>query len=96
MTRHLLRALAIAALAWPLAAAAQVRAESGGDDGQETIMKKERARKDDERYLIYYSFDESELSPTKPGWRAKAHPYGKQRNGSPRVGASKPVVRGKR
>ncbi|MCL5287331.1 MAG: DPP IV N-terminal domain-containing protein [Acidobacteria bacterium] len=34
-------------------------------------MKKERIRKPDGRYLIYYRFDEAEVSPTKGRAKAK-------------------------
>ncbi len=48
-------------------------------------MKKERFRKPDGRYLIYYSFDEAELSPAKTNGRAKARRYKKRRAAKGRV-----------
>jgi len=42
-------------------------------------MKKKQIRKPDGRYLIYYTFDPSELAPVEEKWRAEARPHRKHR-----------------
>lgn len=41
-------------------------------------MKKERIRKPDGRYLIYYSFEQAELSPAKEKRQVKARRHTKR------------------